>query len=144
MVAKYYNSQMLDNTTLHVGIPEDYKPAEHSIRVFRFLNNDLVIGAVVQSSVEQNSVTLTFPMMLDVYYCEEHDEEETYEFIPYLRNIIPFDIQRPYPVVFNLEHCLTATTPTGHVTENYYRTLLSYKSVSDELLGLESKNETMH
>lgn len=138
-----YNVRIADDTDLDVSVPEDYKPADHAVRLFRFVNNDLIIGTVVGTSVEHNNATLTFPMYVDVEHNEMVDEEESYEFVPYLRNMIQFDPQRPSPVVFNLDHCINAVEPSWHLVKNYYKVLLAFKSISNEVLGIRRK-ETMH
>lgn len=139
-----YNVRIADNTHLDVAVPKDYQPADHAVRLFRFINHELVIGTIVEVNNERNYVVLTFPMLVDVLHCEEHDEEEEYEFVPYLRNMIEFDIQSPRPVPFNLDHCLNAVEPSEHLVKNYYKTLLAYKSVSDEMYGLKQVSETLH
>lgn len=139
-----YNVRIADNTALDVTVPENHKPADHSVRLLRLINNDLVIGTVVDVNNQRNYAIMTFPMFVDVLHCEEHDEEEEYEFIPYLRNMIEFDLQHPRPILFNLDHCINAVEPSQHLVKNYYRTLLAYKAVSNEMLGLNSVRETMH
>lgn len=139
----FYNVRLGQGTELDVFPPADHKPADHPVRLLRFVNNDLVIGTVIQANNERNFAVMTFPMFVDVYHCDEHDEEEEYELTPYLRNMIQFDIQHARPVVFNLDHCINALEPSPHLVMNYYRMLSFYKDVSDELLG-RVKKETMH
>lgn len=139
-----YNVRIAQHTDLDVTVSEDYKPADHSVRLLRLINNDLIIGTVVDANSDLNYAIMTFPMYVDVHHCEEHDEEEEYEFVPYLRNMIQFDMQHPQPVLFNLDHCINAVAPSEHLVKNYYKVLLTYKAVSNEMLGLNSKKETMH
>lgn len=140
-----YNVRIGEGTDLNVGVHPGYKAADHSVRLLRMSNGDLIIGTVVQADPNTSTAVLTLPMHVDVEYCEDHDEEEVYEFIPYLRNMIPFDIQKPQPVTFNLAHCVNAAEPSTHLVRNYYRVLLMHKAVSDEIHGLrEPTKETMH
>lgn len=139
-----YNVRIADDTALDVSVPEDYKPADHSVRLLRLINNDLVIGTIVGTSTEKNYAVMTFPMFVDVLHCDDHDEEEEYELIPYIRNMIEFDPQFPRPIPFNLDLCINAVEPSMHLVKNYYKTLLAYKAVSNEMLGLNHVRETMH
>jgi len=139
-----YNSRLVAGTTLDVSVPEDYKPEDHSCRLLRLINDELVIGTVVSVDQKQGYAALTFPMHVGVLHCDEHDEEEMYEFMPYLRNLVPFDIQHPRPVIFNLAQCINAVEPSEHLVRNYHKVLLLKKAVSDEMLGLRRRKETMH
>lgn len=133
MKSNLYNIRIGEHTEIDVSVHKDYKPPEHNIRVMCFANGSLVIGTVVGVDQNQRQATMTLPMFVDVDYCEKHDEEEAYEFTPYLRNVIPFDVTKPIPVTFNLDHCINVTEPAQHLLKNYCHVLFLQKAIADEL-----------
>lgn len=136
MAENLYTVRIGEHTNLDVSVHADYKPPEHSIRVLHFVNDTLVIGTIVGTNPEVNHCIMTLPMFVDVQYCDIHDEEESYTFTPYLRNIIPFDVNKPIPVTLNMDHCITVAEPTAHLLKNYCHYLFLQKAVSDELNGV--------
>jgi len=139
-----YNTRIVDGVNLDVTVPADYKAPEHQVRLLVLTTGSLVVGTVIGYDSAVNAVALTFPMEVFVDSCESHDEEEMYEFVPYLRNLVDFNIQSPQPVIFNLAHCVNGTLiPSMHIVANYYKQLLYMKAVSNEQLGY-LKPETLH
>lgn len=131
-----HNVRITEGTTLQVGVPGDYKAPEGACRVLRTMEDELIIGTVVGTEPEQNLIYMTFPMWIDT---EDSDSDEivAYEFHPYMRNIINFDISSPEPVVFNVSNILSVVHPSEHLSRNYYHTLLTWKAISDEGRGIK-------
>lgn len=138
-----YNTRIVDGVNLDVTPSANYKGPDHPVRLLVLISGQLVIGTVTGHDQAANAIAVTFPMEVFVDSCEHHDEEEMYEFVPYLRNLVDFDIQIPHPVIFNLGQCVNALVPSMHLVANYYKQLLYMKAVSNEELG-HSKPETLH
>ena len=118
----------------------DPRIRSHNIKVFQFINGMTVVGWVYE--VSEGTITVFYPFELFI----DDDENESiiqYEFVPYLENLVEFDIDHAYPFVFPTTALQSVSVPSEHVSYNYQSYLLLMKKISNDLKGIPEE-ETKH
>lgn len=113
----------------------------HDIRVVAFASGLILIGKVLSIENGMICIILPFETMLDLN--EDASNILAYEFVPYLQNLIDFDMDRAYPVYLNLNVIQSITLPSKHLLRNYLAQVRYMKIVHDEEMG-RAERAIMH
>jgi hypothetical protein len=113
----------------------------HAYRLITFNNGLLLMAWILETS--DGVIRCIFPMELVTIHEAMEDSIVEYEFVPYLENLVDFDIDTATVITFPISSIESITNPTHHVVRNYTIQLKMYRLIQDELNGVVPE-ETMH
>jgi hypothetical protein len=113
----------------------------HAYRLITF-NNGLLLMAWIME-ISEGVMRCIFPMELVTIHEPMEDSIVEYEFVPYLENLVDFDIDTATVITYPISSIESITCPTNHVVRNYVIQLKMYRLLTDEMNGVETQ-ETMH